>query len=394
MLRTTPFLWMVLLFVLGGGGMKLMAQDLPNAGYDTSRYHPLFIQSDDGKYSLNIGLYTQFRYNATYQSDMPDSVPDFSRGYNLARTRIFFEGNLTDKFYYHTRVNVNPIGNFELIAAYLQWNINKKMWLRMGRQFMALGREDWMYPQDLAAVEFSANDFTYAIWSSFGFQFRHVTGDKFRYYLSVGNGAYGGRQGFPAPKATDVTVIGRGEVNLIGEGWGNWDDMTSRPGRDFGLLLGFSAGHSQRQEEGLGVSEFKDATQLNVDLSAAGNGFHVYLWGTMTMRNYLADAYDNTVNGVYATAGYWFDDRWFGYARFDYVGKGDFQFASEDYVSPGAGISFYPFHWTNRTRFTLEYNLLTSTITNTIVAPDGQLGWTDSPYGGQQTVRLQIQFGF
>ncbi|MDX5426987.1 MAG: hypothetical protein LPK79_02670, partial [Bacteroidota bacterium] len=176
MLRTTPFLWMVLLFVLGGGGMKLMAQDLPNAGYDTSRYHPLFIQSDDGKYSLNIGLYTQFRYNATYQSDMPDSVPDFSRGYNLARTRIFFEGNLTDKFYYHTRVNVNPIGNFELIAAYLQWNINKKMWLRMGRQFMALGREDWMYPQDLAAVEFSANDFTYAIWSSFGFQFRHVTG--------------------------------------------------------------------------------------------------------------------------------------------------------------------------------------------------------------------------
>jgi len=31
----------------------------------------------------------------------------------------------------------------------------------------------------------------------------------------------------------------------------------------------------------------------------------------------------------------------------------------EDYSSPGAGISFYPFKWTRRTRFTVEYNYLT-----------------------------------
>ena len=372
----------------------LQAQQSLTAGYDTTQYHPVFIQSQDGNYSLNIGLYTQFRYNATYQADVPDSIDAMARGYNLARTRIFFEGNLTKKFYYHTRININPTGKFELIAAYLQWNMNNKMWIRAGRQFMALGREDWMYPQDLASVEFSANDFTYAIWSSFGFQFRHVPSDKFRYFLSVGNGAYGGRQGFPAPEPTDVTVIGRGEWNILGKGWGTWDDMVSRRGKDLGFLLGFSAGNSIRQQSMLMPGDWKSASQFNLDFSAAGNGFHFFLAGSLTSRNYEDGSLDNSINGLYSTLGYWMCKSWFAYGRFDFVGKGDFTGASENYVAPGVGVSYYPFAWTNRTRFTLEYNALPATITNTIVEPDGQLGWTASPYGAQQSIRLQLQFGF
>jgi hypothetical protein len=372
----------------------LHGQQSPTAGYDTTQYHPVFIQSEDGQFSLNLGLYTQFRYNATYQSDVPDSMNSISRGYSLARTRIFLEGNLTKKFYYHTRFNINPSGNIELIAAYLQWNLNDKMWIRGGRQFMALSREDWMYPHDLASIEFSANDFTYAIWSSFGFQFRHVPSNKFRYFVSVGNGAYGGRQGFPAPNPTDVTLIGRGEWNILGSNWGTWDEMVSRRGRDLGFLLGFSGGNSRRDKNNLPPTDFRSASQFNLDFSAAGNGFHLFFAGSITMRDYENETLNNTVNGFYSTLGYWVGKQWFGYGRFDYVGRGDFAGATEDYVAPGIGITYYPFLWTNRTRFTLEYNALPSTITNTIVAPDGQLGWTDSSFGGQQAIRLQIQFGF
>jgi len=66
----------------------------------------------------------------------------------------------------------------------------------------------------------------------------------------------------------------------------------------------------------------------------------------------------------------------------------------EDYSSPGAGISFYPFKWTRRTRFTVEYNYLDATLNNTLVEPDGQLGLVENSYGPQQSLRFQLQFGF
>ena len=92
--------------------------------------------------------------------------------------------------------------------------IKKNMKLRVGKQFMALGREDWMYPENLASIEFSANDFTYAIWNSFGFQFHHQVNDKFRYWASVGNGVYGGRKPYPAPEDSDIMFTGRTEFQL------------------------------------------------------------------------------------------------------------------------------------------------------------------------------------
>ena len=393
----------LVLFVLALFSATLYGQSGITAGYDTTQYHPMFIKSANGKYSLNIGLYTQFRTNFNVRSGIPDSITDqdaFTYGYSLPRTRIFFEGNLTEKFYYHTRININGTGNFEFFVAYLQWNINKKMWLRMGKQFMALGREDWAYPQDLASVEFSANDFTFAIWSSFGFQFRHVVSDQFRYFASVGNGAYGGRQGFAAtPAAADLALIGRAEWNIIGDSWGLWDDMVSRPGKDFGMMLGVGVGHARRFDNTVFAdSGFRVGNQVNVDFSVAGNGFQGFVQGSFTTRTYDENIGigDNTVGGVYGTFGYWLNNHWFPYARFDYVSRGDINLpgVDEDYVAPGVGITYYPFTWSNRTRFTLEYNYLAANINRTIVAPDGQLGWVAPAYGAQQALRLQIQFGF
>ena len=155
------------------------------AGYDTNAYHPLFIQTKDAQFKLNIGFYTQIRYNVNWRENTPDTVDENTRGYNMARTRIFFEGDLTNKFYYHFRTNINPAGNWEFFVAYLQWNVHKKWNLRVGKQFMALGREDWIYAQDIASIEFSAHDFTYAIWTSFGIQLRHVPTSYFRYWIGV-----------------------------------------------------------------------------------------------------------------------------------------------------------------------------------------------------------------
>ena len=88
------------------------------AGFDKTSFNPIFIQSSDEKFRLNLGMYTQFRYNMNFRENTPDSVDTFSRGYNIARTRIFFEGKYTEKFNYHFRFNINPSGNIEMLAAF------------------------------------------------------------------------------------------------------------------------------------------------------------------------------------------------------------------------------------------------------------------------------------
>jgi len=368
---------------------------LANAGFDTTAYHPIFIQSSDGLFKLNLGMYTQFRYNMNWLGNTPDTTDQFNRGYNLARTRIFLEGDLTEKFYYHFRININPTGKVELMIAYLQWNLNKKMKLRVGKQYMALGREDWILPQDLATMEFSAHDFTYAIWTSFGIQFNHAPNNYFRYWASVGNGSYGSRRAFPDKNDSDVMLAGRVEWNVLGTNWGVWDDMLGRRGRAFGILLGVGGASNQRFDKDALLTDSEKGTQLNVDLSVTGNGFQFFSQGSVTSLKYKNNVSpDVTVGGFYGTFGYWINKTVFPYIRYDFVGVGNVTSKTESYTSPGVGISYYPFNWSNRIRVTAEYNYLGATLNNTIVEADGQLGLVASPFGKQQSLRFQLQFGF
>lgn len=368
------------------------------AGFDPSLYHPFFIKSKDGQYTLHISAYAQVRYNMALLHNTPDDVSGIATGYNLGRFRTFLEGNLTDRFYYHLRTNVNPSGKFELIAAYIQYNLNDKNWFRFGRQFMALSLEDWMYPLDLAAIEFSAMDFEFAIWSSFGLQWRHIFSEKFRSYMSVGNGSYGGRQEFPAPAASDVALIARGEWNILGGSWGRWDDMVGRKNKfDYGMLLGFSVGNQTRFDKEVIQTEPNGGTQVNIDFSTQGQRIHFFSAYNRTWTRFEPGVGEEYYReGFYSTLGYWLDNQLFTYARFDFVGKGNQPSATplKNYAAPGAGISYYPFFFNNKVRFTLEFNHLTNPIDQTTVSPDGQLGFVPSNYGAQSSIRFQAQFGF
>ncbi len=362
------------------------------AGFDTTSYHPVYIKSSDDRFKLNIGVYAQFRYNANFRKDTPDSLDAATFGYNLARTRIFLEGDFTERFYYHIRANVNSSSNFELFVAYLQFNLKQGMWLRAGRQFMALGLEDWFYPQDLAAIEFSAQDFTYALWSNFGFQFRHAVSNHFGYWVAIGNGAYGGRRSFPEPAPTDATITARLEYNVFGSG--NWGDAVSRKGREFGMLVGIGLGQTiRRTNKAEGLNGSRGGTQLNLDYSITGDGFHFFSHFTYTMLRFENDP-DRNLPSFYTTFGYWLGENIFPYVRYDFVGKGNLEGGIENYSSPGVGIAYYPFSWSNRYKFSVEYNHLAATINNTLVEPDGQLGLVQSDFGAQQSIRMQLQFGF
>jgi hypothetical protein len=144
-----------------GEGVDSDAEIPLTAGYEKNSTNGFFIRSKDGQFRLNIGLYTQARYDVNWR-DAPAGEDDVERGFSLNRTRFFLEGKYTPKFAYHFRVNIDDEADFSLLVGYVQYNIGEKWNLRGGRQFIAMSREDWMLPQDTLTTEFSPNDLKYS----------------------------------------------------------------------------------------------------------------------------------------------------------------------------------------------------------------------------------------
>jgi hypothetical protein len=363
------------------------------AGYEKNGWNGFWIGSEDGEFRLNIGAYTQVRYNMNWRT-RPDTAHaderDFTRGWSVPRTRFILDGNFTSNVYYHLRANINAASDFEMIAAFAQVGLGEKWNVRVGRQWLALSREDWMFPQDLPSIEFSANNFTYAIWSSLGVQTRFQT-EKTRLWLALSNGAFGGRQGFPAaPEASDGMLSSRLEVQLSGEDWSVWDDLVGRRGRASGILLGMSGAYQVRDKTS---TAYRDAAQLNLDVGFNGDGYNLFFAGSWTTREAQGGTWSN-VYGIVGQGTYFVSDHTYLYGRFDGVLTGTAPEASEDFTSYSAGVGWLPFLWTNRWKVNAEVGYLPQVLNDTLVEPSGMLGFLSSDERNQWTLRLQFQFGF
>jgi hypothetical protein len=363
------------------------------AGYEKNGWNGFFIRSKDGQFRLNIGAYTQIRYNMNWRT-RPDSAHpderDFSRGWDVPRTRFIFDGDFTDRVYYHLRMNINTASELELIAAFAQIGLGESWNVRVGRQWLALSREDWIYPQDLAAIEFSANDFNYAIWSSLGVQTRYQA-ERLRWWFALSNGAFGGRQGFPSsPESADGMVSSRLEYQLGGTDWSVWDDLIGRRGRASGVLLGVSGAYQGRNKL---ETETRHASQLNADVSVSGSGLHLFIAGSRTSRQLQTREWFDQY-GFLAQGSVFVLDHTYLYGRFDGVFAGSTPGDHEDYTVYATGVGWLPFLWTNRWKVNLEVSYLPQAIHRTIVEPSGMLGFLPSDSPDQWSIRTQFQFGF
>ena len=366
------------------------AKALP-AGYDKGALNGFFIRTEDDSFRLNIGAYTQPRYDVNWR-DAPPGGDDVTSDFSVNRTRIFFEGKYTPEFNYHLRIQIDGEGDVSLLIAYMQYNFGKnKRWaLRGGRQFVGTSREDWQFAQDVLTTDYSANDDTFAIGTSDAAQII-FTGDRHRFWAAIGNGAYGGKREFPDNEPSDIAFTGRWEYQLSGKDWSNWDDMIGRRGRSRGILFGIGAGYEDKETST--TDPIESGAQLNLDISFNGSGFQAMVAGSMTFPDpLLGDSYYNY--GVLVQGGYFFTKKLQVYGQYNLVSAGDQPGNIEDFNSISAGVNYLPFEWTNRWKFSGEVAYLADAINNTLVGPSGGLGWLASDEDGQTYFRIQAQFGF
>jgi Phosphate-selective porin O and P len=357
------------------------------AGFEKTSGNGFFLRTEDDLFELRIGLYTQIRYNANWRNAPADEY-DFERGFSVNRTRLFFTGHYTERYGYHFRINWNDSFDPELLVAFAQYNGTEDSHLRVGKQFMALSREDWMFAHDLLTTEFSPNDFTFAIGPSTGLQ-HHKAHEKRRYWLGVGNGAFGGRREFPAPDAADIALTSRYEHALSGEDWSVWDDLVGGPGRARGTLLGGGAAY---QYTGKDSPDPDNAAQLNLDISFNGDGYQAMLSGSATWLDPDSGSH-YTYYGALAQAGYFISAKDQLYAQYNFLSSGG-PTAATDFNSIALGLNHFPFAWTNRWKLSFEGGYLFDALNDTIVEESGSLGWLSSDHRGQAYLRLQAQFGF
>lgn len=259
--------------------------------------------------------------------------------------------------------------------------------MRFGKHFMPLSREDWMFAQDLLAVEFSPNDFTYAIGPSLG-AFFHYSGDSNRGWIGVHNGAFGGEETFPAPES-DVSSTVRWEWNVQGDDWTVWDDMVGRRGRERVTMIGLSGGYQTAKQNTVD----RDGAQINADLNLNGDGYQAVLAGSATWRELgPSGAFWNY--GLMAQLGVFVTDHGQIYGQYNLVDPGDQPGGLDPFHSVALGYNHFPFLWTNRWKFSAEAGLVAGAVNDTIVAPSGSLGVFPSDDSTQAFVRVQAQVGF
>jgi len=376
--------------------MALLAQEPTEESGATGGYDPavgLYFSDPEAGFVLSLGAYAQFRYNMNWRENQPDSVASFSRGFSLTRTEIFLSGSYTDLLDFHIRTQIRDGTTFELYAAWARFNISDTWNLTVGKQFIPISREDWMYAQDLLAIDYSANDNTFAVGTSLGLVL-NAQWRKTRLWLGADDGAFSAKSDSTQVPPSDILVSGRFEWQVAGEDWAVWDDLIGRRGRPFGVLIGVAPSALFRADNDV---QFKNEQQFNLDVSVNGDGYHVLVAGSVTNLNPVLEAgYYNW--GLYAQGGYFVSDEWQLYGRYDFVSPGDqppLRLTDlENFSALGAGMNWLPFKTTNRWKISAEVGYLFSALNRTIVQATETLGWLPSDTKGQTLVRLQAQFGF
>ena len=369
------------------------------AGFDKGELNPFYIQSRGGRFRLNVGAYTEFRYTANLRQTPPEGEGEdkYEGGFAIPRTRLFFEGLFSPGIAFHLQIGVSDTGEFSLIDAHgdvnfgelLRRNRTRGFWLlRLGRFFRAVSRENWMFALDLLGVDYTGVETVLGVGNGDGAQMFYAA-DRYRTWFAVTADARDSTATFPS-EATNVSVSSRSEFQVGKSDWSNWTDTIGRRGRAFGVLFGAAAEYQYSQADG-DLNTGKHSGSVTADISFSGNGFQTLTYGEVSWER--IDGELQYVWGFVTQGGYFVNKMWQLYAEYDHLNPGNLEgFSNYNVLSLGSNV--FPFEWTNKYRVTVEGGLLFNPLSDTLVPPTVTLGWLPAVSGNQYRIRIQFVFGF
>jgi len=270
-----------------------------------------FLASSDGRFKLNIGGLLQERFMESY-----DRSPNSDRwrgGFENTRTRLNLSGHVFDRdttflvqagYGYLDPNSILPNTRIadRIWDAWIKFKMNKGWSAKLGVFMLPFTRESLVSDQYQLAVDRSLVDYRLGLARSQGIEFTWA-GESTRVFIATSNGSVTLRgvpasQQNPTPPWTalgqdvDWALTARAEFLLEGR-WSQFNQMTSPPGSEQGVLWGIAMNAQTGERTGLSGRK-QDQVGITSDLSIYSDGMTFYVAGMFHNQKNLNA---NTPNG-------------------------------------------------------------------------------------------------
>src|SRR5690606_35592536 len=253
-----------------------------------------------------------------------------------------------------------------------------------GSMKLPLLREELVEAQYQLAVERSLFNYSFTGGYSDGLAV-HYQGDDFRFMGMISDGANMGNTTWNA-QSNEYALTGRVEFRVNGN-WGQFEQFTSRPGDEQGLLIG-GAIHYQKGDYGNAANE-PETLILTGDVTAQFGGFNLFgavVWSELDPN--ITGVSDSNPWGFVIQGGVYVSDEVELFARYEYI---DSDMSGVDEISLLTGGFNWYFHgqnakWTTDIGYAFDSLPMGNSLT----------GWQADAAGedGQSVIRSQWQLLF
>ncbi|MBT4530929.1 MAG: hypothetical protein HOC27_06960 [Phycisphaerae bacterium] len=318
-----------------------------------------FLASSDGRFKLNIGGLMQQRFLQNFvRSDVQDR---WRGGLESTRTRLNFSGHVFDKdttflvqagYGYLDPNAVLP--NFRIADrlwdAWIKFKLDGGWSAKLGVFMLPFTRESLVSDEYQLAVDRSLIDYRLGLARSQGVEFTWA-GDATRVFLAMSNGSITLR-GVPASQTNptppwaslqqDVEWSFTARTEFLLEGrWGQFNQFTSPPGSERGMLWGVAV-HAQNGERTGRVGLKQDQVGITSDFSFHSDGVTFFASGTFhNQKNLRATIPNGDWVGYVVQASTYMTDKTEYFVRFASGGVLQDSLGNDDVNILTNGINWY-----------------------------------------------------
>lgn len=310
---------------------QLMASEGFTAGYNSGKF---LIQSADGSFVLNPQLQFQERYIANYREDVKeDGNSSWEDGFEIRRMKLGFGGSaitpdLTYLFVWATSRNQTGTfantsnnnkdtsvgaGTLSLEDAWVRYRFASE-WAVYGGQF----KDPWNHTNNVSSKRYMAADYGLVDQLLGDGQTFYVQGvglawetKPLRAQFAFHDGANSANSNF-ANQTYDYGVTGRGEWQISGDNWKQYDQFTALGNKSDLLVAGVGGDYSSGDTKNV---LFHSADLQWDPIAAPGLAlFGEYIGQAVNANDDTPNAYNY---GFLVQAGYLLTQRWEVFGRYD-----------------------------------------------------------------------------
>lgn len=364
---------------------------------DASQYESMLANTNVA--NIKVSAQVQARYQINVRDDSAGTLGDADTtiGFNMRRTKIAVEGDITDNMKGKVQFAFNRgSGAAALEDAYADWKINDDLTIRLG-QFKAQHiREENVSSKRQLTAERSVTNEVFNWDRTQGVEL-HFGGDSWRGAVGFNDGFNSDNTAFNSGAEDDWGVNARFEVLFGDAEWSQFKQFTSWRGSTSGSMLGAGLAYGSRGDtNGTVGSTLEDNLTLTADYSFVADGWNFYVAGIWNSRDNSTGA-DTDDYGLVAQGGFFVNDQNELYARWDAIFPDDMNPAgTEDFNTLTFGWNYYFVPESHAAKFTLDFRWyldeVAPSLANVAVSDGSNL--LSDPDDSQFGLMAQMQFLF